>query len=245
MVGRYPYSRHYTVRGFECDPYGDLKLSMIQKYAQEVATGHLEELGLSHARLMSEGVVFVMTSAATRIITRPRAWQNIRVYTCPAPSHKSRMHREVVICDEEDRVMVECQTVWVVVDPVSHKLLRPETFRHKLPTLSEYLPFCDPHRHSFPQGLVPTQTRAVRLSDIDRNFHLNNTVYIDIALDAFGDKLMGTKIDSFYLKFRNEATLGDEIAVATQFDNHTYTAIGTVGGQPCFDAQILTAGSPK
>lgn len=245
MVDRYPYSRSFTVRSFECDPYGRLRLSMIQRYAQEVATGHLEELGLPYDRLISEGVVFVMISAATRIVLHPRAGQKIRVYTCPAPSHKSRLHREVVICDEEDRLLVECQTVWVVVDPVSHRLLRPGAFRHELPILQGYQPFCDPQKHSFPQGLTPTQSRAVRLSDIDRNFHLNNTVYIDIALDAFGDQLMGAKVERFYLKFRNEAKLGDEIALATHKEGGTYTVIGTVGGEPCFDAQILTAGDPQ
>lgn len=242
MVDRYPYSRSFRVRAFECDPFGELRLSMIQKYAQEVATGHLEELGLAHGRLAGEGVVFVMISAATRIVTRPRAGQKIVVYTCPAPTHKARFYREVVICDEEGCLLAECQTVWVVVDPVSHRVLRPGAFRHELPVLEGYQPFCDPQKHPFPQGLAATQSREVRLSDIDRNLHLNNTVYIDIALDAFGDQLMGAKIREFYLKFRNEAKLGDQIALATLQQEAVFTVIGTVGGAPCFDAQILTAG---
>ena len=239
LGSRYPYYEVFTVRGFETSPLGELRLSVLWRYAQEVSTNHLDFLGIDHAQLMSDGVIFLLTDVSLKIHRLPIKGEKVYVCTCPAGVKGTRLLREVVFLTENMELLCEFQTGWVPVCPTTHKLLRPSAFPHTLPMIENFTPFCDISRRKVGQGEIPVGTREVRVTDLDRNHHLNNTVYLDIIADAIGEEYLHMGIQEVHIKYKNEGKYGDIMTLLKKRHENIITVSGHFSEKVCFVAEII------
>ena len=107
-----------------------------------------------------------------------------------------------------------------MVDPKTHKILRPREFsRFAVTEQPDRLNGCpDPEKIALPDNLTETGVREIRWSDIDYNGHLNNAVYADIIADVIPAFVRGYEISEFCIAFVSEAFEGEKIALRTGFD---------------------------
>lgn len=236
-MGRYPYARELTVPHYDCDPLLRLRPSAALRYMQEAATTHLDRLGLSYERLQREGILFVLAAQAVRFVRVPRPGERLTVATCPVMGRGAHMLRETVLLSESGEVLVEGQSSWAMINPESQRLMRASEFRHELPLLEDWRPFCDPSRLRIGVGGDPLGDREVRLADLDRNRHMNNTVYADLMLDCFAPQyLAGGGVDELFIRYRAQARLGQTLRQEGGFDGRLYSVCARLGDKICFES---------
>ncbi len=237
---RYRYSLDLTVRGFECDAADRLRPAVALRYLQEAATGHLDSLGLGYRRLYDEGMFFVLIGQGLRVLRAPRRGERITIATAPVAAQGARMFRETVLLDETGALLCENQTAWALLALETGRPMRSSRFPHELPMLrGEWRPFADPSRLKIPDAEEACGDRLVRLSDLDVNEHMNNTVYADVALDCFADPLLGSGgVDTLLLRYQRQARLGETMTLRRGQGDSCFWVDGRVDGAPCFSAQF-------
>ncbi|MBO5280666.1 MAG: hypothetical protein J6B55_05545 [Clostridia bacterium] len=236
MLNRYRYSRSLTVPVYDCDPFGRAKVSSLLKYIQAVSGEHLDTIGLTHDRLLAEGFVFVVAGTALKIFRCPKVNEKITLFTAPLDGGGAHMPRETVIVSESGEKLVECQADWALTDINIGKLLRASDFPYDLPRLQgEWTPFSDPRKLRIKGNCGKTLSRTVRLTDLDSNMHMNNTVYADVITDCFGEEILTSNgIDELFIKYHLQARLGDELTLDCGQNEGVFTVEARCSDKRCF-----------
>lgn len=237
-MARYKYFWELTIPEYDCDPMLRLRPSALLRYIQTASGEHLSSIGITYERLFDEGFVFVVAATALKICRCPMANEAVIVSTAPLISEKgANMLRETVICSDKGERLAECQMNWALIDSHSGRLCRASDFPHELPLLEgEWEPFFDPRRVRIkPVGSDET-VREVRLSDLDRNLHMNNTVYSDIMLDCFGEEyLRSGGVDTLFIRYHLQARLGDSLVLTHGCNDGQFTVSAKCGDRRCFE----------
>ncbi len=241
LADRYPFKLELQAKEYECDLTGVLSVTSLARYVQEVSTAHLVEMSLGYERLYSEGIVFLLAAVGMKIVRRPKPGEKVTIATCPCAVNGVSRPRETLLLDENGDLLIENQSAWVMVDPVSRTILRPSKFTHTMPQLEDYSPFIMPTKIKPPSAKTLYSERTVRVSDLDRNKHLNNTVYYSVALDCLPDIVMAGNVSEIQMRFRSEAKLGDKILLYCDRTEKSATVSGFIGDTPCFDSYIAWA----
>lgn len=235
---RYRYFWNLTVPEYDCDPRLRLRASALLRYIQTVSGEHLNSIGISYERLFEEGFVFVVAATALKIHRCPMANENITVSTAPLLSDKgAHMLRETVVDSDKGERLAECQMNWALIDSHSGRLCRASDFPHELPLLQgEWEPFFDPRKVRIKPVCKQSTVRPVRLSDLDRNLHMNNTVYADILLDCFGEEYLASNgVDTMFIRYHLQARAGDELALGFGREGGLFTLGATLDDKRCFE----------
>lgn len=238
-MARYPYSRTHVVPVYDCDLFCRLRPSAMLRYIQSVASEHLDSLGLTYRRLYDEGFIFVVAGTALKIYRAPAAGESVTISTAPFTGRGANMLRETVLHDAGGALLAECQTNWALIDSRTSRLLRASCFPYTLPMLEgEWTPFFDPtririHLHEGPGNRLE---RVVRLSDLDQNLHMNNTVYADLLTDCFGDAYIDSGgIDTLFLRYHLQAKLHDRLTLECGRGGQMFVVSAHRGEKRCFE----------
>ena len=241
----YTYVFSTDVPYYQCDLEGRIKLSYLLKIVERAAGEHLDFLGLPYERLYQEGIVFLLSRVAVRILDCPTGREHLRVETAPQSPKGAQFHRQIILCREDtgDR-LAEIHTAWFLVDPHTRKVLRPGSFKHELATIPDELAL--PRLAAgrlHPAGEVLASDRfTVRYSHLDVNRHLNNTVYADLVTDLLPfDELVRRGIAEFDIAYRHESRHGEVLDLSLRYDpaQDRYFVTGTrAGEEPGFEAAV-------
>ena len=238
IKGIYPYYKSAAVGERDCFPNLKMTPAAMLILVQEVSGGHLASLGYDYDRLLEDGIVFMLSSSATKIFRTPCCGENILVATCPAKSVGAHMMRETVLLDENENVLAVTEASWVMLDTHTGRILRPSALKVKLPLLEKYEPFKEVWNMRFSDEGELCDERRVRLSDLDRNLHMNNTVYAKVMTDLFPEEILESDIDEISIKYRKQAKLGDTLSLYTRREGDTYYINAKANSELYFQGSI-------
>lgn len=199
---------------YDCDCYERAKLSTILKYIADIAGVDYTRKGFSHQYLWDRGMVFLLSRTSLKIGRMPRAYETVTVSTWEQGKKGSQFLRHFEIFDKEGALLISAATAWLLVNPISRKILRPEVFTGFMPKLTDKLPDCElPGKLRMPEGQTPIGRRVIRFSDLDGNGHVYNGVYGDIAYDFLPAEYQSRTLRAFQINYQAEALLGEELAL--------------------------------
>ena len=239
---RYPVEKDYTwplkIASYDAGRDRRLRLSNQLKLQEEAGERHLGGAGLGYRELYRHGMIFVMTKTASVIHRSPQLGEEVRLRTWHRDGRGAQFFRCYTFLDAQDRPLIESVSAFALVDPVSHKLLRPAVFEQfgveRQPERTNGCP--DPGRLHLPEGLEPAGRRRIYWSDTDYNGHLNNTRYADILCDFVPGGLYGKRVTGFTIVYQHEALEGDELEIrACAQDNTAWVSVAHPRGA-CFEA---------
>lgn len=236
---------------YDCDCYERAKLSTILKYIADIAGVDYTMKGFSHQYLWDRGMVFLLSRTSLRILRMPKAYETVTASTWEQGKKGSQFLRHFEIFDAEGALLVSAATAWLLVDPNSRKILRPEVFTGFMPKLQEKLPDCAmPGKLRMPQGQTLAGRRKIRFSDLDGNGHVYNSVYGDIAYDFLPAEYQSRALQEFQINYQSEAVLGDELELylapdpaeaASEGADHLYLEGRNAAGGNCFVCKLSFA----
>lgn len=210
------YKKDYKVDLNHVDFKGNLKLSSIFTYFQDIAGLHAENLGMGRKVLYEQyGVIWVLVRIRVDIIKYPKWKDIITVETWPQEPGRIGFDRDFLIKDKEGNILVKAVSTWVVIDLESRKLRKTKSvFTGYPPTIKERAIDCKLGNLKSKGQLEIAYKRTVRYSDIDINEHLNNAKYLDFIMDSFSlEEHKKFNIKSIEISYSNEALPGDTINI--------------------------------
>lgn len=206
-------SRQEELGFWDCDREQRVRIAALLSKMATFAGYDYDARGLTHERLWANREVFLLSRAAVKVHDCPHARDVLDIATWENGIKAAHMRRYYEMRDQEGRVRVSAKTDWILVDPVTRKILRPSSFTAK-PLLESDRPLdCPEPRKIVPpgEGRESLGTRTVRWSDLDGNGHLYSGNYGDIIWDALPEDLQARAPREFYINYCREAVLGDKL----------------------------------
>ena len=232
------YSRQEELVFWDCGPDQRARVAALLSKAAAFAGYDYDARGLTHEVLLERREVFLLSRLAMRIHDCPRAGDVLTITTWENGSKGAHMRRVYEMADEAGRLRVSMKSEWILVDPVTRKILRPSSFTAKPLTLCGQEIDCpDPQKIVLPrEGTEDLGSRTVRWSDLDGNGHLYSGNYGDIIWDALPADLQNRTPQEFQINYSKEATLGEELRLIGFREGETYRVEGMGPAAPCFTA---------
>lgn len=232
------YFRQEELVFWDCDREQRVRIAALLSKMAAFAGYDYDARGLTHDFLWANREVFLLSRAAVRIHECPRAQDVLNITTWENGCKAAHMRRVYEMTDQEGRAKVSARTDWILVDPVTWKILRPSAFTAKpLMDSDRELDCPETRKIVLPRESRETLgTRLVRWSDLDGNGHLFSGNYGDIIWDALPEDLQAQIPREFYINYSREAVLGDELRLEGCRSAEGYLIEGTGPHGICFTA---------
>lgn len=202
----------FTVKTYDCQVDGKIKIVSLMQYLQEIAALHAEQLGFGFDRLNEIQSYWVLSNIRLEIDRLPKCNDSVAIKTWPSGYSRLIATREFIGKDQYDSQLFRASSQWMVLDKQNN---RPKNLFH----LNLSLPKTGPKAISGklkrlePQNTYSEVERVrVPYSSIDLNGHVNNTEYVRWGINALARafKLKGN-ICFVHATYLSEVFEGDEL----------------------------------
>ena len=193
--------------------------------------------GLDHEKLYAMREVFLLSRIAMRIHRCPVAREVLDISTWENGARGAHMQRVYELADQSGEVCVSIRSEWILVDPETRRIMRPETFTaKKLGVCNKPIDCPEPKKVMLPkEGLEDLGSRVIRWSDLDGNGHVYSGNYGDIVWDHLPPDLRDRTPSAFYINYSREATLDQELRLlGLREGEDAYLMEGVGPGGTCF-----------
>ncbi len=223
---------------WDCDREQRMRVAAILSKMVAFAGYDYDARGLTHQVLWENREVFFLSRAAIRIHDCPHAQEVLDITTWENGAKAAHMRRAYEMRDQRGRARISARTDWILVDPITRKILRPSAFRAKPVMDSDRALDCPETKKLALPGTDRESlgSRFVRWSDLDGNGHLFSGNYGDIIWDALPEDLQVQVPREFYINYSREAVLGDELRLEGCRSEDGYLVEGMGPHGSCFTA---------
>ncbi len=220
------------------DANGILRAGALLRYMQEAAANCMAEDSPSYDELMEKGYSFVLSKITLSVYADIHAHDTVEVQTWACESTRYTYPRCYRVT-RDGVTVAEASAIWALIDTTKKRLVRSGDIELGYRTDAP-LELDIQAKLKLPESLPLVGERTVRYSDVDRNMHMNNTVYADMLCDLVFEHKLG-RICSLTVSYLNEAPLGAVIRVYRSEDDGVFY-IRTVrdDGKTNIEATVLT-----
>ena len=200
---------------------------------------HLEVRGITRERMLEDDQLFLLTRVAYLCHKPAKYGDEVTLKTWEHSVKGANFFRCFALERDGER-LCESISAWVLVDPTSRKILRPNEYKY------EFLLTDEPITARICKNKITEQefcaVHKVMFSETDGNGHLNNSNYGDLLLDhapSAAAKMLdnGGILRSAEIGFLKEARFGEDISIHTGGDNGCVVMYGCFpDGKRCFEA---------
>lgn len=235
------YSRQEELVFWDCDREKRARVSALLSKMAAFAGYDYDARGLTYEKLFALREVFLLSRLAINIHAHPHAADVLTITTWENGVKGAHMQRVYEMTDQTGRLCVSGRSDWILVDPLTRKILRPAFFTAKpISTCSKKIDCPEPKKILLPKdGLETLETRPVRWSDLDGNGHLFSGNYADIVWDALPPDLQALPPKQFFINYSREATLGDALQLTGCRAGEVYRIEGHIPSGVCFTAECV------
>ena len=205
------FQQDFQVQDMCVDRYGRLKPSTLLYFAQEIAGRHCDELADT---LESHRLFWAVTRHRVQINRLPERGETVHIETWPMPNTHVGYPRSIVIYDQAGNECSRSISLWVLMDQDTRSSVSPDKSGIIVPGTLRGTEL------ALPGGLVPKVMehicrRDVCFTDLDRNGHMNNTKYVDLASDAAELNLRphGVFMQEISISYVNECFAGEQLSL--------------------------------
>ena len=212
------HRQDFAVHSYEVDTEGLLAPRALFAFLQEAAGGDAARGGYTMERLAEDGLVWMIQWMRVEIERPARRGETLAVTTWARRLDRALAWREFEVVDASRARVAVGTSRWAVVDVEARRLVRLPEFVRRSP-VPDRLPALD----RGPSTLEPAEPAEmerrfeVRRGDLDAVRHVNNTRYVEWALETVPEEVHETSRPSVVeIAFRREGTYGDAIVARTR-----------------------------
>ena len=224
---------------YDCDYKGRMKLSAILKVSAEIAGRDYTVKGYTHEKLWEKEMVFLLSRVSVKIFSYPREQDELITRTWENGKKGAMFLRSTEIECENGELAASIQSGWVLANPITRHIYKPSFFFGDMPQNEEKLVFAKEIGKIKYDNIVHVGDREVRITDLDENGHVYNSVYADMVCDSFSQENYEKDIDNFRINYISEAVLGERISLYRQDIENDCVFVGKVGEKLCFECEFI------
>ena len=232
----FQFSKVFEVGSFQVNPDGNISLTSLADLFQEIAWAHADSADFGR-NLCDISLMWALSRLEISISEFPKWGDSIRLFTGSKGADKLFAFRDFMVWDQQERVLIRGVSSWLLLNSTTKKIQKPEAVLP--PALFD--PTVKPDR--YPQKLlakgelIAAETVKVRFSDLDLNYHVNNTSYIRWVEDILADiKFFPRELSINYVA---ECVAGNTVHLSVFKGDERYFVEGRVGTKVVFTAQVL------
>ena len=109
------YKDYYLAAG-ECNPQGEMPLTLLMTRIIEVATFHANSWGAGYARLIQDNQVWVLSRVTIEMKAYPKVDTNYRLTTWIEDYNRHFSQRNMRLDDADGNPLGYVRTIWMVID---------------------------------------------------------------------------------------------------------------------------------
>lgn len=215
VATKWVYKKKYHVELSDIDFMKELKLSSLFNYFQDIASEAVENIGYGIITLEQKfGVAWILIRIRVDIFRNPLWNEDVFVETWHQESRNLEFERDFIVRDSKGSIIALAVSTWVIVDIKTKRIRKADLLGLNYPKNIKDRAIDCKLRKLKPFGQKEAvYKKVVGYSDIDLNGHINNSKYIDFAMDCFSiESHLGHRVKSLEINYINE-TLPGEIMV--------------------------------
>jgi acyl-ACP thioesterase len=223
-------TKELIVNSFHSDFTGKLSIQSLLLLFQEVAWEHATINGFGYEHLKEKGFFWALSRLHINLIDLPLWTQEISLSTWPSGTEGPFALRDYLISDQSGKKLVGGTSSWLIVDINTRRPQRPDSFRDKMP-IREDIRGTDGNAQRI---IVPNNVNeailyehTARLADIDVNGHINNTKYIEWAINSISESdFRNLRLEQIDVNFLAEGFSGDTFEIILKLEDDSRKIIG-------------------
>lgn len=205
------YIFNTEVSTHDIDVNGNAKPSAILRYLQEAANKNFADMGPSYNELIDNNLSFVVSRAAINILSPLKELEEISVHTWASQNSGVIFPRSYLIKSGE-RIVVEALMNWALINTKEKRFVKVSEFDVSVYGTDEPLDIST--RFKIPKDLHLNFVgeKQVMYSEIDKNRHMNNTVYPNVLFN-FIPNVQKLFMSELLINFVSEAPFGKTLKI--------------------------------
>lgn len=201
------YQFDSRVRYSEVDSKGDLTWLALMDYFQDCSVFHSEEHELSVEYLVENHIAWVLSSWQICLNRMPRLAEPITTQTWAYGLKGFYGYRNFSMNDKEGARLAYANSVWVLIDTQKGRPVKVPQLMVDRYGLDPQLPMeCSDRKILMPKDCREREPIVVPQYFIDTNHHMNNSRYVQVALQYLPEDFA---VGEIRVEYRKAAVQGD------------------------------------
>lgn len=180
------YNKTFYLSAGECNPQGEMPLSLLVSHIIEIATLHANSWGVGFEYLIKSNQTWVLSRVTTQMKRYPRAGENYELITWIEDYNSHYSQRNIEIRTDGGEVLGFARTIWMVIDLSERTLVDISQLSYISSNISARECPIEPQSRLRP---VADATRIVEHTfgyvDCDFNRHVNTVRYLELMMNQF------------------------------------------------------------
>lgn len=208
------YKREVTINYMDCNTEKNVFLHYILGTFSEIAGDEAVANGTTYESLKDLANVFLITRMSVRFHRVPRCDETV-IFTTWFRTTEGRFYlRDCNVRSTEGELLASLTGTWVRYDINEHMVLDPSEYSNlSMVGLTDKADSPECKKVVSEQTLPVLGYRPVYYTDLDCNYHINNSVYSKIATDFLPQKFRDMEVADYIINFLRETGLGDTLEI--------------------------------
>ncbi len=232
-------SKNYQITTSNVDANNVATSKFLLQTFQDVAVLHANHLGFGWDVLNAEKKLWIVSKMSVVVHFPAMLGDEVVVTTWPSQPNKFFADRHFQVRRSDGTLLVEAISRWCIIDFDTRKMSNPAMVSQKY-YQGEYLSDVTGATFSSKKVVVDdtfvlAYQRQVRWTDLDLNRHVNNTNYVDYALDCLDESALDDSYTAaFELTYHNECHFGEKLQLFSNVADGNHKVVGQKDNAVCF-----------
>lgn len=180
------FTKELNVNSFHSDLKGKLSIPSVFYFFQEIAWEHATLHGFGYDDLKTQNQFWVLSRIHLTADNLPSWTEPFRLSTWPSGIDGPFALRDFVITNIKGEQVARATSSWLIIDAQTRRPKRPDGFRDRMPVCDSIRATATnaPRIDNIQGNLICETNHTVGVCDIDVNGHINNTRYIEWAVNS-------------------------------------------------------------
>ena len=216
----------YIVKYFDIGKNNKLTLKSLVAIMQEAAGSHSDVAGFGLNDIPKTNFTWLLLNWKVKMFSHPKVNENLTIKTWPRALEKFYCYRDFEVYDSKQNKIAIASSKWVAVNLSTKKIMKvsPQIIDAYGGNFKKSV-FDNP----FEQKLtVPKNSNLnfeykIQRRDIDTNGHVNNSYYIDFALEALDEECYNkNEFDNLEIAYKKEIKYKEKINCYYSMENNEH-----------------------
>ena len=222
----FQFSKTFEVGSFQVKPDGNISLTSLADLFQEIAWAHADSADFGR-NLSGKSLMWALARLEISLMNFPKWGETIHLFTGSKGADKLFAFRDFMVWDANERVLARGMSSWLLLSSQSKRIQRPEAILPPALFDPTVKPDRQPPKLVARGELIAAEVVKVRFSDLDLNYHVNNTSYIRWVEDVLADqKIYPGNLSINYLAECRKDDLVDLKLFDSQYDKFIEGRVG-------------------
>jgi len=203
-----------SIASYQTDQFGRVSLCSLLQLMLESAWYDSQRNNIGFKQLKSKNLLWVLSRLYVEVEDYPSWLDKISIKTWYSGTDGIYAFREYIITDEDGKTLLKANSLWLVLDNDTRKVILLKNFNDFPAPNGGYV--CRlPRKIRLKEKAEDLNFSPVLFSDLDVNKHLNSVRSLERIIDHFGIDFLNTnEIDSLEINYLKEGHGGDSLAVS-------------------------------